>query len=155
MQAERLAAFDRFIDDLPDGLDSMVAQGNSNLSGEQRERLCLARRLLAACVSSMLWSDEPTRALDPLGETAVSEQMDSTFSQACIVASVHRITLLSRFDHVVLMVRRQVMDLGKVTKLQERQPLFREMLDAEASGNVDANAATVLQLTPAPQARVA
>ena len=82
MQAARLAAFDRFIDDLPDGLDSMVAQGNSNLSGEQRERLCLARRLLAACVSSMLWSDEPTRALDPLGETAVSEQMDSTFSQA-------------------------------------------------------------------------
>ena len=71
------------------------------------------------------------------------------------MASVHRITLLARFDHVVLMVRRQVMDLGKVTKLQERQPLFREMLDAEASGNVDANAATVLQLTPAPQARVA
>ena len=132
LQVARLAEFDRVIDELPDGLDSMVAQGGSNLSGGQRQRLCLARGLLAARGSSMLLLDEPTSALDPLGEAMVYQQIDEAFPQACIVASVHRMSLLARFDRVVLMVRGRVVDIGTVAELRERQALFREMVGTES-----------------------
>lgn len=131
-EAARIAQFDRVIRDLPSGLDSPVAQGGSNLSGGQRQRLCLARGILAVNDTSMLLLDEPTSALDPLAEAAVYEQLDHAFPRVCIVASVHRMTLLDRFDRVVLMAGGQIVDVGSVTELRARQALFREMLGTES-----------------------
>lgn len=131
LEAARMATFDRVIDELPAGLDSPVAQGGSNLSGGQRQRLCLARGILAARSASMLLLDEPTSALDPLGEAAVYERLDRAFAHTCIVASVHRMTLLDRFDRVVLMEHGRIVDVGSIAELCTRQALFRDMLGAD------------------------
>lgn len=128
----RMAAFDSVIDELPAGLDSPVAQGGSNLSGGQRQRLCLARGILAARGSSMLLLDEPTSALDPLSEAAVYDQLRLAFPHACIVASVHRMSLLDRFDRVVLMAGGRIVDVGTAAELRARQTLFCQMLGGSA-----------------------
>lgn len=132
LSVARMAAFDSVIEELPAGLDSPVAQGGANLSGGQRQRLCLARGILAARGSSMLLLDEPTSALDPLSEAEVYDQLRDAFPAACIVASVHRLTLLDRFDRIVLMEAGRIVDVGTVAELRTRQALFRKMLGADS-----------------------
>jgi ATP-binding cassette subfamily B protein len=131
LAAARVALLDSVIDTLPLGLDTLIAQGGSNLSGGQRQRLSLARGVLAAQGSSVLLLDEPTSALDPLTEAAVYDRLREAFPSACLVASVHRMSLLDRFDRVVLIVQGRIVDSGTTAELLARQRMFRSMVGAE------------------------
>ncbi len=141
------SAFASVLSTLHGGLEFPVAQRGSNLSGGQRQRLCMARGALAAGGSSVVFLDEPTSALDPVTEAEVHQRLARTFPGACIVASVHRMGLLSYFDRVVLMDAGRVVDAGTVAALKARQPAFERLLHgsshaaAQADGEPD-----VLQL---------
>lgn len=136
------SAFDTVLAAMPDGLATPIAERGFNLSGGQRQRLCLARGVLAARESSLVMLDEPTSALDPLTERHVFEQLDRTFPAACIVASVHRMSLLEHFDTVVLMVDGEVRDTGSVADLLARQPVFRAMVQAAPEAGASSATAT-------------
>ena len=136
LAAARSATFDQVLRELPQGLDTPIAQGGANLSGGQRQRLCLARGLLAARCSSLLLLDEPTSALDPLTEMRVFDHLRREFADACVVASVHRMSLLARFDRIVLMEAGRVVDTGTREELLRRQPLLREMCGERAPAPV-------------------
>jgi ABC-type multidrug transport system fused ATPase/permease subunit len=143
--AVRGSAFGTVLASLQGGLEFPVAQRGSNLSGGQRQRLCMARGVLAASDSSVVFLDEPTSALDPITEADIHQRLARTFPGACIVASVHRMSLLSYFDRVVLMDAGRVVDSGSVEALRERQPGFARMLEGSAhatpsgaAGEVDA-----------------
>ncbi|BET09966.1 ABC transporter ATP-binding protein [Pandoraea sputorum] len=110
--AVHAGVFDDVLQHLPDGLSSTLNERGSNLSGGQRQRLALSRGALAAQGSSLLLLDEPTSALDPLAEGRVFDRMYDAFPTACIVASVHRPSLLSRFDTIVVMESGRVVDAG-------------------------------------------
>lgn len=127
-QAMHISSFHSVLAGMPQKLDTPITEGGFNLSGGQRQRLCLARGVLAARDSSVLLLDEPTSALDPLTEAQVHRRLDHAFPDACIVASVHRMSLLSHFDTVVLMAQGEVLDTGTVDELLTRQPMFREMV---------------------------
>ena len=135
---ERLAvamhgsAFDAVLSGLDGGLEFAVAERGSNLSGGQRQRLCLARGALAAAGSSIVFLDEPTGALDPITEARIHHALDATFPSACIVASVHRMSLLVHFDRVALMEAGRLVDIGSLAQLRERQPAFAHMLAGSA-----------------------
>jgi ATP-binding cassette, subfamily B, bacterial len=89
--------------------------------------------VLAARGSSVLLLDEPTSALDPVTEALVYERLGEAYPDACIVASVHRMSLLERFDRVVLMDLGRIVDSGTPAELMLRQPLFRQMMGSPAS----------------------
>ncbi|MET0382389.1 MAG: ABC transporter ATP-binding protein, partial [Burkholderiaceae bacterium] len=127
--ALRGSAFDLVLPTLDGGLDFHVAQRGSNLSGGQRQRLCFARGALAASGSSVVLLDEPTSALDPVTEAQVHLRLGSTFPDACIVASVHRMSLLPYFDRIVILEQGRVLDDGTLAELRERQPSFALMLE--------------------------
>jgi ABC-type multidrug transport system fused ATPase/permease subunit len=131
--AAHIASLDEMISDLPLGLETPVAQGGSNLSGGQRQRVCLARGVLAAKGSSLLLLDEPTSALDPVTESLAYARLREAFPHACLVASVHRMSLLDRFDRVVLMAHGRILDHGPVAEVASRQQLLRDMLGAESA----------------------
>ncbi len=127
-RAAHVSSFDTVLSRMPQGLDTFISEGGANLSGGQRQRLCLARGVLAAKGSSLLLLDEPTSALDPLTEAQVHRRLDHAFPDACIVASVHRMSLLAHFDRVAFMVQGELLDIGTVDEVRARQPLFQEML---------------------------
>jgi ABC-type multidrug transport system fused ATPase/permease subunit len=105
--------------------------------------------VLAAQGSSVLLLDEPTSALDPLSEALVFRGLDEAFPDACIVASVHRMSLLAHFDRVVLMVAGEVVDAGTAADLLVRQPLFRTMVgQGEPTPALAANADLVAIAEP-------
>lgn len=123
-----VSAFDAVMADMSLGMEMPLSERGCNLSGGQRQRLCLARGLLAARGNSLLFLDEPTSALDPITEETVFGRIRSALPDTCIVASVHRMSLLHHFDKVILMANGQVQDVGTVEELLNWQPAFREML---------------------------
>ena len=122
------SAFDEVLAATRSDLDTPISERGFNLSGGQRQRLCLARGVLAAQHSSLLLLDEPTSALDAATESRVFQRIASAFPQACIVASIHRLSLLDRFDTVVLMEAGRVLDAGPRDAVMARQPLLRRMV---------------------------
>lgn len=127
--AAKVSAFDEVLARLPQGLDTPLTERGLNLSGGQRQRLALARGVLAAQGSSLLLLDEPTSALDPATEARVLARMDAAFGQACIVASIHRLSLLARFDTVVILDAGRIVDAGPRDAVLARQA---HRLDAAA-----------------------
>jgi ATP-binding cassette subfamily B protein len=126
-QALQVSLFDTVLADLPQGLQTPMSERGFNLSGGQRQRLALARGFLAAQGSSMLLLDEPTSALDALTEQVVHQRLEAAYPDACMVAAVHRMTLLHHFDRVVFMVGGRVVDVGTPDEVAQRQPLFADM----------------------------
>jgi ABC-type multidrug transport system fused ATPase/permease subunit len=122
-----LACFTPVVEQLPQGLETDIAERGLNLSGGQKQRLALARGILAARDSSILMLDEPTSSLDPETEGRVYDNLLAAFPHACIVSSIHRLHLLSRFDRVVFMAEGRVVDVGTATELRERQPRFQAL----------------------------
>jgi ABC-type bacteriocin/lantibiotic exporter with double-glycine peptidase domain len=123
--ALHVSGFDEVLAAIGGGLDTGLSERGFNLSGGQRQRLCLARGVLAARGSSLLLLDEPTSALDAATEARVLERIAQAFPAACLVASIHRLSLLDRFDTVVLMVAGRVVDAGPRDAVLARQPTLR------------------------------
>ena len=117
MAAVRMSCFDTVVDTLPQGLDTKMTERGLNLSGGQKQRLALARGLFAARDSSLLLFDEPTSALDPATEAQVYDRVFASRSDACIVSSIHRLHLLSRFDHIYVMEGGRIIEQGSLSDL--------------------------------------
>ncbi|MCC9608832.1 ABC transporter ATP-binding protein/permease [Blastopirellula sp. JC732] len=132
-RALHVSAFDEVAERLPSGLETPISERGFNLSGGERQRLCLARGVIASEGRSLLLLDEPTSALDALTEARVLERLHAHFPEACMVASIHRLSLLPQFDTVVLMEAGLVVDQGTVRELTERQPLMRRLLSGADS----------------------
>ena len=121
------STFDEVLKANHGNLDTAVSERGFNLSGGQRQRLCLARGVLAAQGSSLLLLDEPTSALDANTEARVLARIADAFPDACVIASIHRLSLLERFDTVVLMEAGHVLDRGPRDAVLARQPLLQRM----------------------------
>ncbi|HEX8884304.1 MAG TPA: ABC transporter ATP-binding protein, partial [Noviherbaspirillum sp.] len=132
------SGFDAVMADMAMGLETPITERGFNLSGGQRQRLCLARGLLAASSSSLIMLDEPTSALDPVTEETVLGRISAAFPDACVMASVHRMSLLHHFNKVVLMNGGRVQDVGTVEELLARQPSFRAMLRQPGAADLQA-----------------
>lgn len=125
-----ISAFDDVLATLPDGLDAQLTERGFNLSGGQRQRLCLARGMLAARGSSLLLLDEPTSALDTPTEARVLDNIASAFEDACVIAAIHRLSVLDKFDTVVLMEAGRIVDAGPRDEVLARQPQLRARSNA-------------------------
>jgi ATP-binding cassette subfamily B protein len=127
------ARLQQLVTDLPDGLETEIAERGANFSGGQKQRIALARGLIAARHASILFLDEPTSNLDAPTEAAVYEGIFRLYADACVVSSVHRPHLLCRFDQVIYMVNGKIVDVGTVVELTERQPAFWMSLEKAAA----------------------
>jgi len=119
-----LAGFTPVLAGCPNGLATTISERGVNLSGGQKQRLALARGILAARDSALLMLDEPTSSVDPATEARIYAALFGAFPDACLVASVHRLHLLERFDRVVLMEHGRIVDTGSLAELLGRQPGF-------------------------------
>jgi ABC-type multidrug transport system fused ATPase/permease subunit len=106
-----------FVQPTPLGLEAPVAERATNWSGGQRSRVALARGILAACGSDLVLMDEPTASLDPATEARVYTNLFAAFTDACVISSIHRPSLLGRFDEVLVMQEGRLVAQGPADEL--------------------------------------
>jgi ABC-type multidrug transport system fused ATPase/permease subunit len=112
---------------LPKGLDTSVLEKGVSLSGGEKQRLALARGLLAAKESDILLLDEPTSSVDNINEIKIHEQIFSRFNDKTIISSVHRLHLLNRFDYIFLFSKGKIIGEGTYKNIKTN-PVFLKML---------------------------
>lgn len=134
-EACRLACADEFIEKMPDGYNTFIEQGGTNVSGGQRQRLCIARALLKK--PGILILDDSTSAVD----TATDEKIRRAFAQN--IPDTTKIIISQRISSVQDADRIIVMDNGKINgfdthdNLLESNEIYRDVYEAQTSGSGD------------------
>ena len=125
LAAVRIARFDAVLERLPNGLETDVRERGVTLSGGERQRLALARGILAASDSSIILMDEPTSSVDAYNEALIYENIFARYPDRTIVASIHRLHMLGRFDRVVVMERGRIVQTGAFEALKAAEGAFK------------------------------
>ena len=123
--AAAMAGAAAFIEQLPDGYDTKIAEGGQNLSGGQRQRIAIARALLTEAPVVVL--DEPTSALDPQHEHLVTQALRSLKGQRTIVLVSHRLSTVADCDQIFVMKDGRVVERGTHDELMALRGNYHDM----------------------------
>ncbi|MDP8919601.1 MAG: ABC transporter ATP-binding protein/permease [Pseudomonadota bacterium] len=134
-RAAELAGAAAFIEDLPEGYETILAEGGQNLSGGQRQRLAIARALVTRAPFLIL--DEPTSALDPHHEHLLLKTLRSLKGGRTIVLVTHRLESVVTCDQVFVMDAGRIVERGTHDGLLERKGHYAGMWSG-ADGPPDA-----------------
>ena len=123
VRAARLAGAEEFIERMPQGYETFIEEGSTNISGGQRQRLAIARAVI--CDPKILILDEATSALDPESEALVNANLQRIASGRTMVIVSHRLSSLTDCDQILVMDAGGVMDIGPHLELVERCAVYR------------------------------
>ncbi len=122
-----LAQFTEVVKRLPHGLESSIVEKGVNLSGGEKQRLALARGLMASADKSIVLLDEPTSSVDLKNESSIYQNIFRVFKDKAIVSSIHRLHLLPLFDKIYFFDRGRVIASGSLEELQQHSPAFARL----------------------------
>lgn len=125
--AAKLANCFDFIQNLPNGFESIINSENLALSGGQIQRICIARSLLKG--ANILLFDEVTSALDPLNEEEIFTNLNKIKNDKIIIFVAHRISSVRNADNIVVMDKGRVKDIGNHANLMKTCPLYQKLWD--------------------------
>lgn len=125
VNAARLAGAHEFIEQLPDGYDTMLEEGATNLSGGQKQRLSIARAMIRN--PALLILDEATSALDPESEAAVRANLKAIASGRTTLIVSHRMPFIVDADAILVMDQGRVADIGPHRDLLARNEIYRHL----------------------------
>lgn len=126
-EALRISRFDTVLDKLPKGLKSTLDEEGVNLSGGEKQRLALARGLLAASNYDIILLDEITSSVDSGNEKIIFERLFKKFDKQILITSVHKMNLLPDFDKIYVFKNRKIVQCGTFKKLCRTDGLFKRM----------------------------
>jgi ATP-binding cassette subfamily B protein len=126
-----IAARCDFVEQLSEGLDTMVGDRGVKLSGGQRQRIAIARAFLKD--APILLLDEATAALDSESEEAIREALGRLMRGRTVIAIAHRLATLRNFDRVVVLKAGKIIEDGSPDRLMQGQGPYRELVTQEMS----------------------
>ncbi len=128
----RLACAHDFIQGFPDGYDTYIEQGGTNVSGGQKQRLCIARALLKK--PKILILDDSTSAVDTHTDAMIRKAFAEEIPGTTKLIIAQRISSVQDADMIVIMDNGMVVDVGTHTELLARSPIYQEVYYSQQKG---------------------
>lgn len=132
IHACKLACADEFISRFPDGYDSRIEQGGSNVSGGQKQRLCIARALLKK--PKILILDDSTSAVDTATDAAIRKAFREEIPGTTKLIIAQRITSIQDSDLIIVMENGTIATMGTHDELMEKSEMYRDIYNAQQKG---------------------
>lgn len=129
MHAADVAQAGDFIRSLPDGLNSFVAQGGTNFSGGQKQRLSIARVLVKK--PELYIFDDSFSALDFKTDAALRKALAKERQDAAVLIIAQRVSTIQHADQIVVLNEGQMVGLGKHEELLQTCPVYREIYESQ------------------------
>ncbi|MCR5452011.1 MAG: ABC transporter ATP-binding protein/permease [Lachnospiraceae bacterium] len=134
-RAARLACADEFIERLPDGYNTMIEQGGSNVSGGQRQRLCIARALMKH--PKVLILDDSTSAVDTATDANIRRAFREEIPGTTKIIIAQRISSVMDADRIIVMDDGCISAIGDHEKLLSESEIYRDVYESQTGGTGD------------------
>lgn len=131
-EACRLAQADEFVRSFPDGYDSMIEQGGTNVSGGQKQRLCIARALLKR--PKILILDDSTSAVDTKTDAFIRAGFKSYIPETTKIIIAQRISSVQDADLILVMENGKIAQKGTHEELLATSEIYREVYEQQTNG---------------------
>jgi subfamily B ATP-binding cassette protein MsbA len=125
IKAAELANASEFIDQMPDGYDTIIGERGMTLSGGQRQRIAIARAVIRN--TPILILDEPTSGLDSASEKLVFEALDRLMEGKTVVVIAHRLSTIQRADVIFVVKDGVIVERGNHQELMKLDGLYAEL----------------------------
>lgn len=128
----KLACADEFIQKFPDKYDTHIEQGGSNVSGGQKQRLCIARALLKH--PKILILDDSTSAVDTKTDAMIRKAFRDEIPNTTKIIIAQRVSSVCDADKIIMLENGKIADCSSHNELYERNANYREMYDTQTKG---------------------
>ncbi|MCD7725059.1 MAG: ABC transporter ATP-binding protein/permease [Clostridiales bacterium] len=134
-RACRLACADEFVEKMPQGYHTFIEQGGANVSGGQKQRLCIARALLKK--PRVLILDDSTSAVDTATDAKIRKAFAEEIPDTTKLIIAQRISSVQHADHIIVLENGQINGYGTHEELVENNEIYREVFESQTGGSGD------------------
>ena len=128
----KLACADEFIESFPEKYDTYIEQGGTNVSGGQKQRLCIARALLKK--PKILILDDSTSAVDTATDARIRKAFAEEIPNTTKFIIAQRISSIQDADKIIVLDNGRVNAVGTHEELLKSNPIYREVYDSQTKG---------------------
>lgn len=128
----RLAQADGFVQEFPDGYNTQIVQGGNNVSGGQKQRLCIARALLKK--PKILILDDSTSAVDTKTDALIRKAFREEIPDTTKIIIAQRISSIEDADQIIVLDDGKVMGVGTSEELLKTNDIYREVYESQVKG---------------------
>lgn len=133
-QAAKLAHCHQFIEQLPNGYDTVVGEIGSKLSGGEKQRISIARAILKNAPIVIL--DEPTAALDTQSEVAVQKAIDTLVKDKTVIVIAHRLSTITHAKNIIVLEQGALVEQGPHKTLMQKEGRYAKLWEAQRSAKI-------------------
>lgn len=135
IEAAKKAYAHNFILQMPEGYDTILAEGGGNLSQGQKQLLCIARILL--CSPSVLILDEATSSIDTMTELRVQKAFETLMKGRTSFIVAHRLSTIQNADRILVMKEGKIVEQGKHQDLLSQKGFYYQLYNSQFSSSVN------------------
>ena len=135
IEAAKKAYAHNFILQMPEGYDTILAEGGGNLSQGQKQLLCIARILL--CSPSVLILDEATSSIDTMTELRVQKAFETLMKGRASFIVAHRLSTIQNADRILVMKEGKIVEQGKHQDLLSQKGFYYQLYNSQFSSSVN------------------